>query len=71
MADPEEGRDRLRLAMMGIGEMIEPWHEWLAGEFAYYVRQGYTHEQARAMAASVFTTVVGSRIEPTATRPDD
>jgi hypothetical protein len=63
--------DALRLAMMGITEMVEPWHEWAVGEVAYYVRQGFTYEQARAMAAAEFVTLLGSRIESGATRPDD
>jgi formylglycine-generating enzyme required for sulfatase activity len=64
-------QDAMRLAMMGITEMAEPWHEWVLGEVAYFVRQGFTYEQARAMAAAEFVSIAGARIELGATRPEE
>jgi hypothetical protein len=63
--------DMVRLALMATTDLVAPLHEWLAGEFAYFVDQGYTFEQARAMAAAEFMTAMGGRIESGASRPDD
>jgi hypothetical protein len=37
-------------------------HEWLAAEVAYFEGQGFTCEQARAMAAATYVTVFGGGI---------
>lgn len=67
-----EAADRVRLVMMDMGEtLIAPWREWLAGAVAYFIGEGFTEEQARAMAASEYVTVLGQRIEGSATRPDE
>jgi hypothetical protein len=72
--EPQSGTmgnaDALRLVMMGITEMVAPWHEWLAGEVAYFVGQGHTYEQANAMAAAEYVTLLGMKIENGATRPE-
>lgn len=61
----------MRLALMEIAEQLVPLHELAAGEVAYFVRQGFTIEQAHAMVAAEFITVFGANIEAGATRPDD
>lgn len=70
MSDDLGSADRVRLALMGISDLVQPMHEWLDGECAYFVVQGYTIEQAHAMAAVEFTTAFGGRIESGATRPE-
>lgn len=62
--------DAMRMALMEMSEtLVVPWREWLAGAVVHFLGEGFTHEQARAMAASEYTTVLGSRIENSATRP--
>lgn len=56
---------------MVMSDLTRPMKEWLAGELAYFLGQGYTVEQARAMAACEFTTAFGLRIENGATTEDD
>lgn len=51
-----------RRAMMHLNEQVTPFREWLAGHRAYFARQGYTADEARAMAAALFVTVFGARI---------
>lgn len=67
----QEPTDPARLAMMGVAEQFAPIHELVLGEVAYFVRQGFTYEQARAMAAAEFTSTFGARIEGAATRPEE
>ncbi len=49
-------------ALMQIGEMVKPMHEWLAGQVAYFAGQGFKPEEALAMAAATYVTVFGSAI---------
>lgn len=60
MADPDLGG--IRLALMGVTDAVEPFHDWLAGEVTYLEGQGYTPREARAMAAVTYVTMFGSRI---------
>lgn len=70
--EERESADRVRLILMDMGEaLITPWREWLAGAVAHFVNEGFTHEQAHAMAASEYSTLLGQRIECGATRPED
>lgn len=66
-----DSADAMRLIMMTVAEQYAPMHELIAGEVAYFQRQGFTDEQARAMAAAEFVATFGSRIEGTATREND
>lgn len=71
--EPERGAsspDVMRLVLMQMAEDIKPIREFLMGEVSYFERQGFTKEQARALAAAEFTSVFGTRILPTATAPD-
>lgn len=61
----------IRLAMMGIAENMIPLHELIEGEVAHFTRQGFTNEQARAMAAAEFVNAFGIQIYRAATRPED
>jgi len=63
--------DAMRLALMTLSESAAPIREFVLGEVAYYERQGFTVEQARAMAAAEFTSIFGLRILNAATVPDD
>ena len=65
MYDPDD----MRLALMDISEAVSPIREFVLGEIAYYEGQGFTKEQARAMAAAEFTSIFGLRILNSATEP--
>lgn len=59
--------DRDPAAMMASGMLevsaaIEPMHDWLAGERAHFLSQGYTEDQAKAMAAATYVTAFGAQI---------
>lgn len=57
--------DWLRQFMMDLNDQVAPFHEWLAGQRAYFVGQGYTDDEARAMAAAEFVSVFGANITRT------
>jgi hypothetical protein len=61
----------LRISLMAVAEQLRPIHEFVAGELAYFIRQGFTLEQAHAMAAAEFTSVFGLRIANSATGAED
>lgn len=63
--------DSLRLSMMRVAESCAPMHEFALGEVAYFVREGFTLEQSRAMAAAEFTSAFGLRVENDSTRPEN
>lgn len=67
----EQAADQMRVLMMGLTDTVMPWREWLSGSVTYFQGQGFTDEQARAMAASEYVTALGGRIEPGATRDTD
>lgn len=72
MAEAEKSPDDLaRLAIMEMAEQLAPIHEFVTGEAAHYVRQGFTGEQARAIVAAEFSSIFGSRIEAAAARPEE
>lgn len=50
------------LAMLQLNEAVAPMHDWLLGERTYFVGQGYSPDEARAMAASTYVTVFGQKI---------
>lgn len=52
----------MRLALLEIAEGVKPMHEWLAGQVAYFLAQGYTPAEARAMSAAEFVAVFGQAI---------
>jgi hypothetical protein len=55
MTQDPPGEVRLASIMLDL-------HEWLAAEVAYFEGQGFTCEQARAMAAATYVTVFGGGI---------
>lgn len=44
----------LAQAMMQVRAMLEPMHEFLVGEVAYFEAQGFTPVQAHDMAAAEY-----------------
>ncbi len=68
MTDP---LDPLRLAVMVMAEGMTPLREMIEGEYSYFIRQGYTVEQARALSAAMFVGVFGAAIRRSATLPGD
>ncbi len=57
----------MRQALLGFNEMVQPMHEWLDGQVSYFLGQGFTDAEARAMAAAEFVTVFGTAIPRTTT----
>jgi hypothetical protein len=55
-------RQQTRSMLMSLTEQVEPFHEWLAGQRAYFLSQGYTDAEARAMAAAEFVIIFGANI---------
>ena len=50
-------------AIMELSDTVaKPMHEWLAGERQYFLDQGYTDDEARAMAAATYVHVFGTLI---------
>lgn len=62
----DEMAQAMRLGLMAVAEQLAPLHEFVAGEVAYYERQGFTPEQARAMVSAEFMTLFGAKIPPIA-----
>jgi hypothetical protein len=48
--------------MMQIAEAIKPMHEFLEGQVAYFASQGFTPQEALAMAAAEFVSIFGTMI---------
>lgn len=66
----EEQRRKTILALLGVNDMMAYFHQWLDAEYQYFLRQGYTPGQARAMAAAGYTTVFGAKL-PSWEAPQD
>lgn len=49
-------------AMMDLAVQVEPFHEFLTGQVAYFAGQGFTAPESLAMAACEFVTVFGANI---------
>lgn len=64
--------DNLRHVLLTFNEQARPFHEWLAGQRAYFTGQGYSDDEARAMAAALFVAIFGANIprSPTGTGDD-
>lgn len=45
-----------------MAPVVEVLHDWADGERQHFLRQGFTPEEARAMAAATYTTVFGIQI---------
>jgi hypothetical protein len=48
--------------MMALAETIEPMHDFLAGQITYFRSQGFTPQEALAMAAAEFVSIFGTAI---------
>lgn len=57
--------------LMLLNEQVTPIHEWLEGQRAYFASQGYTDDEARAMAAAEFVFIFGSGITRTPRAEED
>ena len=49
----------LRRMLLQLNEQVKPMHEWLEGQHVYFITQGYTESQSRAMAAAEFVIIFG------------
>jgi hypothetical protein len=67
MTDPIQP---VRLIAMSIAESFRPFHEMLDGEVAHFRRQGFTDEQAHALAAAEFVATLGAAIGNRGTLPE-
>ena len=74
MSRREDPAASLAEGMMEIAKAIEPMHEFLAGQVAYFASQGFTAQECLAMAAAEFVTIFGVHIPrplpPEWTNPD-
>ncbi|MFI7608726.1 hypothetical protein ACIBTV_26760 [Micromonospora sp. NPDC049366] len=70
MAEHNATRE-LRLSMLLLAELVTPMHEWLAGQRAYFLGQGYTPDEARAMAAATYVAVFGQSIRGEQGKPKE
>lgn len=61
-AGPEK---TLAEGMLEIAALIEPMHDFLAGQVAYFASQGYTAQEALAMSAAEFCAIFGQQIPRT------
>jgi hypothetical protein len=52
----------MRAALLTLNDQVKPIHEWLTGQRQYFLSQGYTEPEARAMSAAEFVTVFGNSI---------
>jgi hypothetical protein len=62
MSEPEK---TLAEGMLELAQSIEPMHEFLAGQVAYFASQGFTPQEALAMAAAEFCCIFGTQIPRT------
>lgn len=58
----EQPAATLAEGMVQLAESIEPMHEFLAGQVAYFASQGFTAQECLAMAAAEFVTIFGVNI---------
>ena len=58
----EDPIDLMAGVLMTINDAVKPMHEWLDGQRSHFLRQGYTEDEARAMAAAMFVSVFGTNI---------
>jgi hypothetical protein len=59
----DEAANAMRSLFLQFNEQVKPFHEWLDGQRNHFRSQGYTDDEARAMAAAEFVTVFGSCIQ--------
>lgn len=50
--------------LLAITTAMSPMREWLAGQRQYFLGEGYTQDEARAMAAASYVFMFGTRISP-------
>lgn len=60
--DLENEANKLRSNLLALGVAVAPLHEWLAGEVNYFLGQGFTEREARAMAAATYVSVFGANM---------
>jgi hypothetical protein len=73
-AEGNSDSHKLVSILMGLHEQVKPFHEFLQGQRQLLRDQGYTDDEARAMAAAVFVSLFGSHISRTVadeTKGDD
>ncbi len=66
--DHQANRDAAAMmasAMLDLSDATAPMHDWLAGERAYFLSQGYTPDEARALAAATYVSIFGNQIRKT------
>lgn len=64
MTSPDQA-DAIGQLLLGFNQMVQPIRDWLAGQRTYFRSQGYTDDEARAMAAALFVSVFGTGIHRT------
>lgn len=61
--DVDEAQRRMVEGMLDLSAAVGPMHDWLAGQRAYFVGQGYNRDEATAMSAAEFVCIFGARIQ--------
>lgn len=51
--------------VMEVADQIKPLHEFLDGQRTHFLSQGYSDDEARAMAAAIFVSIFGTGITRT------
>lgn len=70
MSQARRDADLIRGMLLQMNDLIEPMHEWLAGQVGYFLAQGYGPDDARVMAAAEFVSAFGNAIYRTPARPE-
>jgi hypothetical protein len=70
--DLDSLRQQIRDLPDAVQESVDTMHAWLNAERQHFTHQGYSDEQARAMAAATYVTVFGVTIRRLSSeRPGD
>jgi hypothetical protein len=62
--------DAVGQVLLGFNTMVTPIRDWLAGQRTYFTGQGYSDDEARAMAAALFVSMFGTGITRTPKDPE-
>lgn len=68
--DPDRMQYLMGLAMLQMRSLVAPMHDFLIGERNYFLGQGYTPDEARAMSAATYVALFGSSIRPGGEQPE-
>lgn len=71
IAEAQQAAQSVATALLALSDAaVEPMREWLAGQRAYFLSQGYLPDEARAMAAATYMAIFGSSIARSESPPE-